>query len=120
MKRKLVFMCLLVSLLLAAGPAGPVLCVPDPNFAAKQANKHDGNAPLYFRNYSGQQVRFDLTYPYWAEYTFIKDCAIILNTGTYKYVAWVGKEQFSGSFTITNGDKHALRFYAHKVRFPSP
>jgi hypothetical protein len=85
-----------------------------------QADKADQNAPLFLDNHSGEEVQFTLTSPVYQEYIFSKSLTLILPEGQYTYRAKVGNASFSGSFAITNGDKHVLTFYSDRIHFSTP
>jgi hypothetical protein len=85
-----------------------------------QADKADQNAPLFLENRSGEEVQLTLTSPVYQEYVFTKSMTLILPEGEYTYRAKVGKASFSGSFAITNGDKHVLTFYSDRIHFSTP
>lgn len=84
------------------------------------ADKDDKNAPLMLKNNSGEEIHLILLSPVYQEYTFTSNMTLILPENTYTYRVFVGDKAFSGSFSITNGDKHALVFYEDRVRFGVP
>jgi len=91
------------------------------DFATQKANKDDKNAPLLLENNSEEQIKFVIVSPFHQEYNFKKNITLILPEGQYTYQAWIGsKGPISGSFSITNGDKHVLTFYKDKIHFSTP
>jgi hypothetical protein len=88
--------------------------------ATAWADKDDRNAPLMLRNRTEEEIHLIIVSPVYGEYVFTRDMSLILPENTYTYRAWVGDKAFSGSFSITNGDKHALVFYSDHVRFGVP
>lgn len=91
------------------------------DFVNSKANKDDKNAPLLLDNQSGEEIRFIILSPVYVEYTFTKSFSLILNEDVYQYRAWIGKHgPLNGTFSITNGDKHILTFYANKIHFSTP
>ena len=91
------------------------------DFVEDKTNKVDKNAPLLLDNESGEEVHFIIYSPVYVDYTFTKSFSLILNEGTYQYRAWIGKHSpISGTFSITNGDKHVLTFYKDKIHFSTP
>jgi hypothetical protein len=84
------------------------------------ADKEDKNAPLMLRNNSGLEIHLILLSPVYQEYTFTSNMSLILPENTYSYRVFIGDKAFSGSFSITNGDKHALVFFEDHVRFGVP
>jgi hypothetical protein len=91
------------------------------DFDEAQDNKTDQNAPLGLVNNSGEDIRFILLSPIYGEYEFSGNMTLILPEGQYTYRAWIGnKGPFSGSFSITNGDKHVLTFHSDKIHFATP
>ena len=89
-------------------------------FEEAKADKADLNAPLLLENQSGKEVLFTLLSPIYQEYEFSKSMTLILPEGTYTFRAKVDKNSYSGSFAITNGDKHVLTFYTNKYHFSTP
>jgi hypothetical protein len=89
-------------------------------FEEAKSDKADLNAPLLLDNQSGEDVHFTLLTPYYQEYEFGKNMTLILPEGTYTFRAKVDKNSYSGSFAITNGDKHVLTFYTNKYHFSTP
>ena len=89
-------------------------------FEEAQADKADLNAPLRLDNQSGEEIQFTLLTPIYQEYDFSGSMTLILPEGSYTFRAKVGKNSYSGSFAITNGDKHVLTFYATKYHFSTP
>jgi hypothetical protein len=86
-----------------------------------QTDKADSNAPLLFDNQSGEEIQFIFVSPIYQEYAFDGSMTLILPEGQYSYRAWIGDDgPFSGSFAITNGDKHVLSFRAGKIHFSTP
>lgn len=92
------------------------------DFAESKNDKADKDAPLLFDNQSGgQEIHIIITSPVYGDYTFTGNMSIILPEATYTYRAWIGnKGPLSGSFSITNGDKHILTFYPDKIHFSTP
>lgn len=84
------------------------------------ADKDDKNAPLILRNNTELEIHLILLSPVYQEYTFTNNMSLILPESTYSYRVFVGDKAFSGSFSITNGDKHALVFFEDHVRFGVP
>ena len=89
-------------------------------FEEAQADKADLNAPLRLDNQSGEDIQFILLTPRYQEYDFSGSMTLILPEGSYTFRANVGKNSYSGSFAITNGDKHVLTFYTNKYHFSTP
>jgi hypothetical protein len=86
-----------------------------------QTDKADANAPLSLQNQSGEDIQFILVSPVYQEYAFGGNMTLILSEGQYSYRAWIGNDgPFSGSFAITNGDKHVLTFFSDKIHFSTP
>lgn len=76
---------------------------------------------MFFENKSGEEIQFVFLSPRYQEYKFKGNMTLILPEGQYSYRAWIGKAgPFNGSFSITNGDKHVLTFYADKIHFSTP
>jgi hypothetical protein len=91
------------------------------DFIDSKTDKVDKNAPLLLDNESGEEVHFIILSPVYVEYTFTKSFSLILAEDVYQYRAWIGKRgPLSGSFSITNGDKHVLTFYKDKIHFSTP
>jgi len=91
------------------------------DFVDSKTDKQDRNAPLLLDNESGEEIHFIILSPVYADYTFTGIMSLILHEGTYQYRAWIGnKGPISGSFSITNGDKHILIFYKDKIHFSTP
>jgi hypothetical protein len=84
------------------------------------SDKNDKNAPLMLRNNTALEIHLILLSPVYQEYTFTNNMSLILPEATYSYRVFVGDKAFSGSFSITNGDKHALVFFEDHVRFGVP
>jgi hypothetical protein len=84
------------------------------------SDKDDKNAPLMLRNNTELEIHLILLSPVYQEYTFTNNMSLILPENTYSYRVFVGDKAFSGSFSITNGDKHALVFFEDHVRFGVP
>jgi hypothetical protein len=84
------------------------------------SDKDDQNAPLMLRNNTELEIHLILLSPVYQEYTFTSNMSLILPENTYSYRVFVGDKAFSGSFSITNGDKHALVFFEDHVRFGVP
>jgi hypothetical protein len=90
-------------------------------FETAKADKSAGNSPLLLENLSGERILFILISPQYQEYAFTDKLGLALPQGQYSYRAWIGdKGPFSGSFALTNPDKHVLRFYSDKVHFSTP
>lgn len=85
-----------------------------------QADKTDFNAPLLLDNQSGEDVHFTILSPVYQEYEISRSMTLILPEGSYTFRAKVDNASYSGSFSITNGDKHVLSFYATKYHFSTP
>ena len=91
------------------------------DFVADKTNKDDKNAPVLLNNQSGEEIHFIIDSPIYVEYTFTKSFSLILNEATYHYRAWIGNHgPLSGTFSVTNGDKHILTFYKDKIHFATP
>jgi hypothetical protein len=91
------------------------------DFDADKNDKADLNAPVLLDNQTEDQVRLVISSPIYAEYLITNNMFIILPEATYHYQVWIGnKGPISGSFSITNGDKHELTFYPNKVHFSVP
>ncbi len=109
----------------AAGPTFVATWTPygqtDPGaFEDAKSDKSDLNAPLRLDNQTGGEVQFILLSPRYQEYDFSGSMTLILPEGSYTFRANVGKHSYSGSFAITNGDKHVLSFYTDKYHFSTP
>lgn len=91
------------------------------DFGTAQADKADKNAPLVVQNNTGESVQFFLLSPFYQEYQLANSMTIILPEGSYSFRYWVGNQSpRSGSFNITNGDKHVLTLYEDKYHFATP
>lgn len=91
------------------------------NFGTAQADKADKNAPLAIQNATGETVEFYLLSPIYQEYRINNGMTIILPEATYSFRYWAGNQgPISGSFSITNGDKHVLTLYDDKYHFATP
>jgi hypothetical protein len=103
-------------------PTVTTLGFTDPTqFAEDKSNKSDFNAPLVLDNQSGQEIQLFILSPVYGEYVFTKNMTLILPENTYTYRAWIGnKGPFSGTFSITNGDKHILIFRESNINFAKP
>ncbi len=89
-------------------------------FEEAKSDKADQNAPLLLDNQSGEDIQFILLTPRYQEYDFSGSMTLILPEGSYTFRVNVGKHSYSGSFAITNGDKHVLSFYDDKYHFSTP
>jgi len=89
-------------------------------FETAKADKADQNAPLLLNNRTDEEIQFTLLSPRYQEYQFTGNMTLILPEGQYSYRAKVGDKSFSGSFSITNGDKHVLTFYSDRIHFATP
>lgn len=90
-------------------------------FTEDKNNKADYNAPLVLDNRSGEEIHLIILSPQYGDYLFTKNMTLILPEATYTYRAWIGnKGPFSGSFSITNGDKHLLIFREDNINFSTP
>jgi hypothetical protein len=59
--------------------------------------------------------------PIYQEYEIGNSITVILPEATYSFRYWVGtKGPISGSFSITNGDKHVLTLNEDKFHFATP
>jgi hypothetical protein len=91
------------------------------DFAEDKANKDDLNAPLLLDNQSGEEIHLIILTPVYGDYVFTKNMSLIMPEGTYTYRSWIGeKGPLSGSFSITNGDKHVLIFRTGNINFSRP
>lgn len=91
------------------------------DFADSKDDKGDQNAPLLLDNQSGEQIHLIIDSPIYGDYSFSGNMSLILPEATYHYRAWIGKKgPLSGTFSITNGDKHVLTFFENKVHFSTP
>lgn len=91
------------------------------DFSTAQADKLDKNAPVVVQNTTGELIQFFLLSPFYQEYQLSKNMTIILPEATYSFRYWVGNQgPLSGSFSITNGDKHVLTLYEDKYHFATP
>ncbi len=91
------------------------------DMGSAQANKSDKNAALLFDNQSGEQIQFTFTSPIYQEYDFTKNMIIIVDEDTYTYQAFIGnKGPYTGTISVTNGDKHVLTFYKDHIHFATP
>lgn len=91
------------------------------DFGEAQADKNDKNAPLVIQNTTGEAIEFYLLSPIYQEYEFNNGMSVILPEATYTFRYWFGNHgPISGSFSITNGDKHILTLYDDKYHFATP
>jgi hypothetical protein len=89
-------------------------------FEEAKSDKADFNAPLLISNQSGEDVHFIMLTPVYQEYDLGGSMTLILPEGSYTFRAKIGKNAISGSFAITNGDKHVLTLYENKYHFATP
>ncbi len=78
-------------------------------------------ARLRFENNTDETIFIILSGTYYVTYNFQTSWNMDIPWGSYNYSVYIGKSsEHSGSFTITNADKHIMVISEGKVRFKYP
>ncbi len=89
--------------------------------SATSAPDNQKTARLRFENNSGQVVYLTLSGAFNANYAFADSFNVDVPYGDYSFAANIGQDgPYTGSFTITNADKHTLVFESDKVKILGP
>ncbi len=76
---------------------------------------------LRFENNTEDSIIVILSGAYNASFTFVASWNLDIPRGDYFYSVWIGdNSEHSGSFIITNADKHTMVISEGKVRFKYP